>query len=488
MTAVETGTVIAWATDNVALAITALITALTVLVLTYLVLSRLVRRTTSAAGKIATKAARKLDVVVMMAALVAAAATIGSMQAMWEVLHKDLGITDQFMRSCVVIVLDGIGIMSAIMSREDRINRPGTIGLNSIAVWVVAVLLGAFGANEANSDSGAALRFVIPLGAAWMWDRVIHRDVTRAATLDKARVSTITGRAARAIGRAIRAAWGTILRIGAHAGIALPDDDVAQIQRRRWIRGFIRAAAAAAAARATLERTPDTDDKATRKAIKARDRAYDRFNSTVTRGLEIGAVETKADIVDILRSASLALNATDILDQAQKQSAWKVGADRPTPTVIDPPTDRPDVVDVEVVDRPTDDTDRPTTVIDRPTDRPEPVDADRPIEPTEIIDRPGPTGRELDRPTDRIRSTEPVDRPTVNIQIVVSTDREQRLIRTLADLVLDQGVTRLPSQSRLADAAELPKTTVGDIMRRWGLPKEITDDVAAAIEQAHTAG
>lgn len=459
MTAVETGTVIAWATDNVALAITALITALTVLVLTYLVLSRLVRRTTSAAGKIATKAARKLDVVVMMAALVAAAATIGSMQAMWEVLHKDLGITDQFMRSCVVIVLDGIGIMSAIMSREDRINRPGTIGLNSIAVWVVAVLLGAFGANEANSDSGAALRFVIPLGAAWMWDRVIHRDVTRAATLDKARVSTITGRAARAIGRAIRAAWGTILRIGAHAGIALPDDDVAQIQRRRWIRGFIRAAAAAAAARATLERTPDTDDKATRKAIKARDRAYDRFNSTVTRGLEIGAVETKADIVDILRSASLALNATDILDQAQKQSAWKVGADRPTPTVIDPPTDRP-----------------------------EPVDADRPIEPTEIIDRPGPTGRELDRPTDRIRSTEPVDRPTVNIQIVVSTDREQRLIRTLADLVLDQGVTRLPSQSRLADAAELPKTTVGDIMRRWGLPKEITDDVAAAIEQAHTAG
>ena len=490
MTAIAPGTVIAWAAENTALAVTALIAAIVLLVLTYIAVSRAAKNL----ARTARDTVKSLDLVVVGAAGVALAATAGSVQAMWHFLEHDLGIDDPFMRATIVSVLDATGIISAAMAREDRINKPGTIGLNSIAVWVVALLLGFFGANEATTPDGATLRFVVPLVAAWMWDRVIHRDVAREASINKAKVSTITGRTAAAIGRAFTAVGRSIMRTAARLGIALPDESIARIQHKRWTRRFIRRASRAAAARANLERAQSIDDsKKLRAARQLRDRRYDAFNRIVTKGLEIGAVETPADVAAIMRSAALALNASDIIDQAEGESPWKLNRSADTGQAsIDRPTD---IVDAEVIDRPKPaDRNRPTETL-RPTDR---ETADRTGDRSEPAigrpaDRPTPTGRpadagrtdrELDRPTERIQPTEPADRPTVNIQIAVATVNEQRLIRSIAELIVEHGLTRLPSQSELGRVAEIPKTTVGDILRRWNLPREIDQDVAAAITAA----
>jgi len=491
MTAIDLNNAIAWATDNVVLAIATIISALFAAFLSWLIIARLVRRAVGAA-KVTGRAAARLDLAAVGAAGVGLLASLASLEAMWEFLRHDLGITDTFVRAVIVVLFDLAAVVAALLSREARVRAPGHLGVDTLLVWAIAGLLGYFAASHAETPEGSVFRAAVPVLAGIMWDRVIARDVARSATLDKARLSTITGRIVAGILRAVSAVWRSIMRTLARLGLVQPDQDIAEIQHARWQRRFIKVASMAKSAEGRYERlaaeTP-RDEKELKRATGQRDRLYERFDRTVADGLRIGAVTTPEDLESALWKARVALNARDILDQAGSDSPWRIAG-----RSVDRPIDA-EVIDGEVIVRP-DPTDRPvdrsvTTVTDRPnepeptgTDRPDdrpddrPTD-DTPIEPTDIINRPNrPTGRDLDRPTDRA---------DVNIHITVTTDRETQFIRTLAELVLEQGVTELPSQARLATAAELSKSTVGDIIRRWGIPKQITDEVAAAIETVANA-
>lgn len=496
--------VLDWAETHPQLAVTAVVLALAAVALT-IYTARSATRTAGRFAKASGQAAKKLDLVVVGAAIVALAATAGSVQAMWDFLQHDLGISDTFMRATIVIVLDATGIISAIMAREDRINKPGTIGLNSVAVWVVALLLGFFGANEATTTDGQTLRFVIPLVAAWMWDRVIHRDVARKASIDKAKVSTITGRIFSAIAGTIRSIKDAIVRQGARWGLFHPaDEDTATIRRNRWRRQLINRAAAAADALRDIEATehlPATDRKRT-KATRAYAKTVPPFRASIVAGQQLGAITSPADLETILWESAVVIRAEDALLAAAGQSPWST--DRVEQ--IDPPTDQ--TIDAEVIDqddRPTTPTDRPVT--DRPVvavDRPRPTDRrpDRPTEPVDPVptDRPdtdrstrsiepAPTARPTDTPapvepaTDRPEAIEGevIDRPTGGRRS--KEENENRIIDTITVFLGDAETAAFPSQGRISEIAGVSKSTVADYCKRHGLNRdtEINRELIAAL-------
>ena len=345
-----------------------------------------------------------------LAALAALLASYMSIQAQWEFFDHSLEIHDPWQRAAGVAVLDLIGIAAALLAREIRTSRPGSFPVASLIVWAVALLLGYLGSTEAATGPGQVARWAFPLGAAIMWDQVIHRDVQAASGWDRARVATVTGRAVAGIVRAATTIVRSVTRTLARWGLLHPaDEDITTIRRNRWHRQLISRAATAADALREVEAVADlpATDKRRRRATAAYGRTVAPFRASIVAGQQLGVITDSGDLDQILWEAAVVIRAEDALTQATGRSPWS--PDQPTGT----PTDRPAVIDGEVVDRPTD----RSTGLQRPTDRPveyRPTNH-RPTNHRPTGHRPGrpehrPTGHRPSTLTDR-PPNRPTDRP-----------------------------------------------------------------------------
>lgn len=445
-----------WAETHPQLAVAAIVVALAIVAIT-IYATRSAARISGRVVRAGGRAAKKLDLVVVGIAGVALLATLASIEAMWKFLRDDLHITDEVVRACIVGVFDLAAVMGAVLSREARVKNPDKFGLDACIVWIVALLLGYFGATEAATAQGQVFRFAIPLIAAVMWDRLIQRDVARTVTLDKARMVTVTGRITATIGRVARAVGHSVMRTLARLGLVQPDEDIAQIQHKRWRKRFIDAAAKAAAAKRCNVAAPDDE-----KASKHRAKAEEKFAAVVAAGQRNGAVNSPADLKRLLWEARVVLHAADALDQTDAESPWR-STDRSNNRPVD--TDRPDVIDGEVIDQPTD---RSTgSKADRAAEQIEPNSTDRPAKPTDRpVNRPTDSPTPVNRPTDR---PDAIARPTRRR----SKEENEQLIRdALVVILADADTIEFPSHGAIAGVAGVSKSTVAGYLGRVGLSGE----------------
>lgn len=432
-------------------------------------------------GVIKATKGKKDQAPVVLAGIAALLASGMSIQAQWGFLEHNLGMNDDLTKSAFVGVFDIAAIAAALLSREARVRNPGKFGADALIVWAIAILLGWLGSTEATTTEGELARWAVPLVAALMWDRVIQRDVARVVSLDKARMATVSGRIAAAVGRAFRTVSRSIMRTLARLGLVQPDDDIAVIQHKRWHKKFISAAAAVTGAKRRLRTDPN--DK---KASTALANAEDKFAAVVATGQRKGAVATPDDLRKLLWDAHVVLNAADALDQADAESPWRTAGrltdrtidadvvDQPTEPVTDQPTEPTEPVDLAPTDRP-DTLDRPTrSIAPAPTARPT---NPAPVEPA--TDRPEAIeGEVIDRPVIR-----PTGRRT-------KEENESLVLQALAAILGDTDAELMPSQGTVArvateiaqDEAEgepvtpVSKSTVQAYCGRYGLTKDTVLD------------
>lgn len=108
----------------------------------------------------------------------AAIATATAVNGMWHVFGDALGL-DGPARVVLVGFLEIALMTSAIRSRVAILeHRPA--GGDAAAVWVLALASAGLSAADADTPLARALRFIVPLVAAWMWDRTLAADRRRA--------------------------------------------------------------------------------------------------------------------------------------------------------------------------------------------------------------------------------------------------------------------------------------------------------------------
>lgn len=109
---------------------------------------------------------------------VVATAVVGT--GMWQFFGDVLHINNKAARVALFAFFEIAMLASALRSRRFRLDvarqqapddRRRKVDVDGIAVWVLALLSGAFAATDQDSAAGAALRIVAPLIAAWLWER-----------------------------------------------------------------------------------------------------------------------------------------------------------------------------------------------------------------------------------------------------------------------------------------------------------------------------
>lgn len=167
-------------------------------------------------------------------------AAVGMWRFFGDVLHID-GI---FLRGALFAFLEIALLVSALRARRNLLTdiarlqqegadaRRASTGLDGAAVWVLAILSGAFSAMDARSSAEATFRLIAPLVAAWLWERGLAahrrraRNVRRVRGIDWAglleralirlRLLTVAERTATEVDRARRLARLAQLRCRVH--------------------------------------------------------------------------------------------------------------------------------------------------------------------------------------------------------------------------------------------------------------------------------
>lgn len=95
-------------------------------------------------------------------------------QGMWRFFRDILGFPLE-LRIVAFAVLELVTFTCALRARRNirEAKRPedAKAGVDGVAVWVVTALSGAFSATDAEQWPEALFRFVMPLLAAWLWER-----------------------------------------------------------------------------------------------------------------------------------------------------------------------------------------------------------------------------------------------------------------------------------------------------------------------------
>lgn len=101
---------------------------------------------------------------------------------MWKFFGDVLGIENPIARGALFAVFEIAMLASAFRSRRFRLDRAAKreadpqhndqrIDVDGIAVWVLALVSGCFAAADETTNTAKAVRVVVPLLAAWMWER-----------------------------------------------------------------------------------------------------------------------------------------------------------------------------------------------------------------------------------------------------------------------------------------------------------------------------
>lgn len=108
----------------------------------------------------------------VLTAAVGVIATTVQAQGMWNFFGDKFHVTNPWLRAGMFAFIELCILVSALRARRYRIDT-GKVGLDGVAVWVLAVLSGALSATDADTAGGMFGRLVVPLVAAWMFERAI---------------------------------------------------------------------------------------------------------------------------------------------------------------------------------------------------------------------------------------------------------------------------------------------------------------------------
>ncbi len=107
-----------------------------------------------------------------LTAAVAIIATAVQAQGMWNFFGDKFHVTNPVLRGALFAFIELAILASALRARRHRIDH-GTIGIDGAAVWGLAVLSGVLSATDADTYGGTIGRLVVPLVAAWMFERAV---------------------------------------------------------------------------------------------------------------------------------------------------------------------------------------------------------------------------------------------------------------------------------------------------------------------------
>lgn len=111
----------------------------------------------------------------ILTAIVAGIATVASATGMWRYFGDVLEIKDPLGRAGVFAVFELALLISALRARRYRLQH-GRSGVDDVAVWVLAVITGVLAATDTTSWKAALGRLVLPLVAAFLFERAISAE------------------------------------------------------------------------------------------------------------------------------------------------------------------------------------------------------------------------------------------------------------------------------------------------------------------------
>lgn len=181
-----------------------------------------------------------------LALTVVAFVTIGtfglSFEGMLGFFENVLGITNEIERYLLAGVFDGAAVAFAIVAHMRRKANPHTVGMDSVWVWVCAILSGAFAATQVEALAGQAARMVPPLLCALLFDRLIQLDLSLSTGIDRAKVQTITTAIIGGVRGVLRRGYASWCRYATKRGWMHPDNtDLTTLSHERWERSIVRA-------------------------------------------------------------------------------------------------------------------------------------------------------------------------------------------------------------------------------------------------------
>lgn len=108
----------------------------------------------------------------LLTAAVGLIATAVQAQGMWNFFGDQFHITNPWLRAGMFAFIELAILASALRARRHRIDT-GKVGFDGVAVWVLAVISGILSATDAHTTGAILGRLIVPLIAAWMFERAI---------------------------------------------------------------------------------------------------------------------------------------------------------------------------------------------------------------------------------------------------------------------------------------------------------------------------
>ena len=110
-----------------------------------------------------------------LTALVALIATGASANGMWNYFGDKFEITDPRLRLALFAFIELALLVTALRARQHRLDH-GRLGIDDAAMWALATLSGVLAATDAHTDAGKFGRLVVPLVAAWLFERAMSAE------------------------------------------------------------------------------------------------------------------------------------------------------------------------------------------------------------------------------------------------------------------------------------------------------------------------
>lgn len=99
-------------------------------------------------------------------------ATAAQAQGMWNFFGDQFQISNPYLRGGLFAFIELAILASALRARRHRIDH-GSLGVDGVAVWGLAFLSGLLSATDTHTAGATLGRLIVPLVAAWMFERAI---------------------------------------------------------------------------------------------------------------------------------------------------------------------------------------------------------------------------------------------------------------------------------------------------------------------------
>lgn len=129
-------------------------------------------------GVVVRRVSRGADAPTVLTVAVAAVVTVASATGMWRVFGDALGAG--LVGRVVGFAVLELALMASAIRARANLRDTGVVGVDGVAVWVIATLSGVASAWDQDGALGKLVRLSLPLLAAWLWERGLAAERRKA--------------------------------------------------------------------------------------------------------------------------------------------------------------------------------------------------------------------------------------------------------------------------------------------------------------------